>query len=270
MGETMVDKIIQKTLQEYSYLNIDESVYLNYAKDVKYESMEEYESCLIKYLDRELRNNLKNNEKETINHFINFICDKDYNTFHKLRKISNFFSKNKINCEIDCISYLVTNNISLNKLLKEYIHENINNLKNENFDDNLITMIEIYCDFNEIEIHEEVESISNVKNPLSEYYREIKKYPVLTSKEEKEIFKKIKDGDKEAYDYFVKCNLRLVVKYAYKFPYYEGDIWDLISEGNLGIMRAIEGFNPDMGYKFSTYATWWIKLYMKRYISKNS
>jgi RNA polymerase primary sigma factor len=105
---------------------------------------------------------------------------------------------------------------------------------------------------------------------LAKYLRDIKKEPSLTLEEEKELIKRIKQGDESAKEKLLKAHLKLVVLIARNFTGYDIPIQDLISEGNIGLMKAIEKFNPDKGVRFATYASWWIKQSIKRAILNNS
>ena len=91
------------------------------------------------------------------------------------------------------------------------------------------------------------------------YLREIGKIPLLTGDEELELAQKVKEGDKRAKDKMAEANMRLVVSIAKRYSGRGLDFLDLIQEGNTGLLRAVEKFDPDKGFKFSTYATWWIR-----------
>lgn len=99
------------------------------------------------------------------------------------------------------------------------------------------------------------------------YLREIGKIPLLTPEEESELAKRIVKGDKKAKDKMVESNMRLVVSIAKRYGGRGLDFLDLIQEGNTGLLRAVEKFNPDKGFKFSTYATWWIRQAITRAIA---
>lgn len=99
------------------------------------------------------------------------------------------------------------------------------------------------------------------------YLREIGKIPLLSSEEEMELAKKIVKGDKKAKDKMIESNMRLVVSIAKRYGGRGLDFLDLIQEGNTGLMRAVEKFDPDKGFKFSTYATWWIRQAITRAIA---
>ncbi|MBE6447506.1 MAG: sigma-70 family RNA polymerase sigma factor [Alphaproteobacteria bacterium] len=98
------------------------------------------------------------------------------------------------------------------------------------------------------------------EDALHEYISHIKKIPILTEDEELELANRWKKkGDQKALDKIIACHLKLVLKIAKSYAGYGLSLSDLISEGNLGIMHAVKHFDPTIGYRFSTYAAWWIK-----------
>ena len=99
------------------------------------------------------------------------------------------------------------------------------------------------------------------------YLREIGKIPLLNAKEEIVLAKKVQSGDKKAKDHMAEANMRLVVSIAKRYVGRGLDLLDLIQEGNTGLLRAVEKFDPDKGFKFSTYATWWIRQAITRAIA---
>lgn len=99
------------------------------------------------------------------------------------------------------------------------------------------------------------------------YLREIGKIPLLSPEEEAELAKRIVKGDKKAKDKMVESNMRLVVSIAKRYGGRGLDFLDLIQEGNTGLLRAVEKFDPDKGFKFSTYATWWVRQAITRAIA---
>ena len=107
-------------------------------------------------------------------------------------------------------------------------------------------------------------STSNLQTPLETYLREINETALLTADEEKELARAIAKGDVRARDRMVRANLRLVVNIARGYSGKGLGLQDLIEEGNLGLLRAVEGFDPTMGTRFSTYASYWIKQSIKR------
>jgi RNA polymerase primary sigma factor len=102
------------------------------------------------------------------------------------------------------------------------------------------------------------------------YLREIGRVRLLTRQEEVELAARIKKGDKKARELMIKANLRLVVKIARAYEGIGLPLLDLISEGNLGLVKAVERFDPDKGAKLSTYGSWWIKQSIKSALSKQS
>lgn len=107
-------------------------------------------------------------------------------------------------------------------------------------------------------------------NSLKLYLQEISKTELLTPKEEIELAARIKQGDKKARTHMIRANLRLVVKIAQDYANYGLPLGDLISEGNIGLMKAVERFDPSKGGKLSTYGSWWIKQSIKRALANQS
>jgi RNA polymerase primary sigma factor len=106
--------------------------------------------------------------------------------------------------------------------------------------------------------------VSSVQTPLETYLREINETALLSAAEERELAVAIGEGDLPARDRMVRANLRLVVNIARGYTGKGLALQDLIEEGNLGLLRAVEGFDPAMGTRFSTYASYWIKQSIKR------
>ena len=106
----------------------------------------------------------------------------------------------------------------------------------------------------------------SVNDPVKLYLREIGKIPLLTAEEEMEFATKALEGDEEATKRLVEANLRLVVSIAKKYVGRGMLFLDLIQEGNMGLIKAVEKFDVTKGYKFSTYATWWIRQAITRSI----
>ena len=105
---------------------------------------------------------------------------------------------------------------------------------------------------------------------LTMYLKEINKVPLLTREEEVELAQKAKAGDKAARDRMIKANLRFVVRVAKKYQNHGLDLTDLISEGNIGLITAIEKFEPSRGYHFISYAVWWINQSILKALSEKS
>lgn len=101
---------------------------------------------------------------------------------------------------------------------------------------------------------------------IKAYLRDIRPIPLLTAKEEIELAIKIQKGDRDARDKMIRSNLRLVISIAKRYVNLGVPLSDLIEEGNIGLMKAVEKFDPERGFRFSTYAAWWIKQGISRSI----
>ena len=191
---------------------------------------------------------------------------------------SKFFDKFNIESTPELISYVLSNSNKMNSII-EYIfdtHEDL--IKSGEYletDSNLITYIEFYAINNNIELNEVnedeededyaeyVDSSDSVKM----YLKEIGRYKLLTPEEEREITNQIANGNEEYKTKLAEANLRLVVSIAKKYKGRGLQLLDLIQEGNIGLLKAVEKFDYSKGYRFSTYATWWIRQAITRAIA---
>ena len=108
-----------------------------------------------------------------------------------------------------------------------------------------------------------------VKNSLESYLTQINQFPLLTQEEEFKLATRYrKDTDIEAAQKLITSNLRFVVKVAFEYKSYEVKLLDLIQEGNIGLMMAVKKFDPYKGYRFISYAIWWIRAYIQNFIIK--
>ncbi|GIW22804.1 MAG: hypothetical protein KatS3mg068_1811 [Candidatus Sericytochromatia bacterium] len=151
---------------------------------------------------------------------------------------------------------------------------------NINFNENEIISLDDIDDsefnFEEENIEEDIIESSNIEDLLEKelvtdslklYIKSISKIPLLSPEEEKMLSKMIKEGNKHAKDIMTKANLRLVISIARKYRNSRMSFLDLIQEGNIGLIKAVEKFDYSKGYRFSTYATWWIRQAITRAIS---
>lgn len=112
-------------------------------------------------------------------------------------------------------------------------------------------------------------NISAEKDELRPYLADLDGYPVLSREEERELAVRFREtGDMEACDKLIMSNLRFVVKVAVRYRNYGARMMDLIQEGNIGLMKAVQRFDPDRGYRLISYAVWWIKAYIQNFIIK--
>lgn len=122
-------------------------------------------------------------------------------------------------------------------------------------------------DEEEVKLEEQVYLDDIADDSVRLYLREIGKIPLLTAEEELALAQRVVKGDKRAKDQMAEANMRLVVSIAKRYVGRGLDLLDLVQEGNTGLLRAVEKFDPDKGFKFSTYATWWIRQAITRAIA---
>ncbi|MCI5848484.1 MAG: RNA polymerase sigma factor RpoD [Lachnoclostridium sp.] len=140
--------------------------------------------------------------------------------------------------------------------------------------DDTDTADDLLLDIERDDEEEEIENIDlsvpdgvSIEDPVRMYLKEIGKVPLLTAEEEVNLAKRMEDGDAEAKKRLAEANLRLVVSIAKRYVGRGMLFLDLIQEGNLGLIKAVEKFDYKKGYKFSTYATWWIRQAITRAIA---
>lgn len=193
---------------------------------------------------------------------------------------------------LDLVNYFKENNTIINeeeygKLIDNnpFISSALNTLMNneefqELIEDNeyIICLMETYNEkieknlYNDnLESFDQVQYEANVDNYdyVRIFLNEAGNYKLLTHEETLELFKKIKAGDKKARKTIINHNLRLVINIAKRYQNHGVEFIDLIQEGNIGLMKAVDKFEPDKGFKFSTYATWWIRQSISRSIFDN-
>ena len=239
-------------------------------------------NILKKYIKEKLPEILENQEKtiELLSEYINnnFTDSKEINkNVDELNKLSDFITK--INLELSIELFIELNkNDKLRNKLKLIVDNYINEIKNGGLNSlfsntKTAEIIEMYCALENIEIKEIIyydEQDSYFVDGVAEYLKSIGNTPLLTREDEKELCKRIKQGDEEAKNILIESNLKLVVNIAKKYIGTGLSIQDLIQEGNVGLITAVEKFDAEYGFKFSTYATWWIKQSITRAIGNNS
>ncbi|MBO5484076.1 MAG: RNA polymerase sigma factor RpoD [Lachnospiraceae bacterium] len=181
----------------------------------------------------------------------------------ELQEINNFFGDMELDEEKTekIIEFLETNGVDVLRISDD----------KDDVDDDII--LEMEAD-GEAPDDEEIENIDlsvpdgvSIEDPVRMYLKEIGKVPLLTAEEEVELARRMEEGDAEAKKKLAEANLRLVVSIAKRYVGRGMLFLDLIQEGNLGLIKAVEKFDYKKGYKFSTYATWWIRQAITRAIA---
>src|ERR1700694_1150194 len=117
---------------------------------------------------------------------------------------------------------------------------------------------------------DETSSDAGVDNAIRQYLAEIGRFPLLNSEQELSLAWRVEQGDMEAQRRLVEVNLRLVVSIAQRYNNHGIHLLDLVQEGNLGLIRAAQKFDPSRGFRFSTYATWWIRQAISRAVAEHT
>jgi len=119
-------------------------------------------------------------------------------------------------------------------------------------------------------MHDDGPIKSEIDDIQRRYFKDISKYPVLSREEEFDLARRARTGDEDARRLFILSNLKLVITIAKSYISYGVPFLDLIEEGNIGLIKAVSRFDPERGFKFSTYASWWIRQSIVRAISNHS
>lgn len=296
--ETLLNPFIEKERLKYNYINLPQSIYLSKLKEIE-DTMDfsdgkiDIESMIKNCSKRYIVDTLEE-ENQAIKVVSNFIKknikpqNKYQDNIISFEKIVNFFH------DFDCfpppnlLIELIDKNDTLNKILQDVVENNLEILQkydiDSKFSDDISkSFIELYCLKNNIEIKKEddiqeedyTEFITDITNTVytddsvKMYLQEIHK-PILTKEQEKSLALRIRNGDEKAKELFIERNLRLVIKVARKYTGHGISFLDLIQEGNLGLIKAVDKFDVTKGYKFSTYATCWIRQSIQRSLGNKS
>jgi RNA polymerase primary sigma factor len=289
-----LNKSLNKTYNTYYFFLLSNEKFKDVAlreieKTYKNNSIIDYEQ----YLNHRLRDMsikkvkelLNDNEKakKIINKFIEKVF-KDRNEYNianrSLLKLSKFLSIYEYIPSDEILGELMTNNKLSNAVKIAFEHNKVD-IKNGRCDEIynsqlIISLMELYAKQNNIEIREaplDFDEKIIQTDMYNAYIKDITQIPLLSISEERELAYKLKINDinsneyKEAKEKFINSNLRLVISVAKRYLGRGLSFMDLIQEGNLGLIKGVERFDPDKGYKFSTYATWWIRQAITRAIS---
>ena len=204
--------------------------------------------------------------------------EEQVNTFEAhLKELVAFANDNKGVIEVDKVNdFFKELNLNVRQIDKIYEYLEANNIVVLNPSDedepNEDALLELEDDSEIIGDTEDISSmVSTISDdPVKQYLKEIGSYPLLSISEEIELAKKIEAGDNMAKRILAESNLRLVVSIAKRYVGRGLSFLDLIQEGNLGLIKAVDKFDYNKGYKFSTYATWWIRQAITRSIADQS
>lgn len=296
--ETLLNPFIEKERLKYNYINLPQSIYLSKLKEIE-DTMDfsdgkiDIESMIKNCSKRYIVDTLEE-ENQAIKVVSNFIKknikpqNKYQDNIISFEKTVNFF--HDFNCfpPPNLLIELIDKNDTLNKILQDVVENNLEILQkydiDSKFSDDISkNFIELYCLKNNIEIKKDddiqeedyTEFITDITNTVytddsvKMYLQEIHK-PILTKEQEKSLALRIRNGDEKAKELFIERNLRLVIKVARKYTGHGISFLDLIQEGNLGLIKAADKFDVTKGYKFSTYATCWIRQSIQRSLGDKS
>ncbi len=275
----------RKLKEEYGFLTINEEEFLkiyNKAKEDKNNFILNFHNLMLNFMKENIKieniilylNQYDFNQKFNLNHTLTF-----------LKKWTNFIEE--IEYSLTEKEYqLINNTLQFEKLYQKITKKDI--ISEENYrkicktHSILETLITFYMEENgivvedteleEIDLLDDEELLKNVsiEDSTQSYLKEIEKFDLLTYEEEQELGKRMEQGDFEAKKRFIESNLRLVVSIAKRYLGRGMLFLDLIGEGNLGLIQAVDKFDYKKGNKFSTYATWWIRQAIKRALSEKA
>ena len=285
--------IVNETYDTYSFLNMSkeefDNLVINVIEEAKntYDGKTDYSIYLKKQLNKALKEELTNilSDDSNVFNIINGYINKNLKRVHdytdamsKFKNICDFLNTNGAVMTPDVIVLLFKNNkifTSIVKKIFDYNHDMImaGDLDNNIEDSFLKLVIDVYCGYNNIEIKEADKTDDSgilSGDSVHQYMQEIAAIPLLSPEQEKELGLKLAEGNKYARQKLIESNLRLVVTVAKRYTGRGFDFLDLIQDGNIGLITAVDRFDVSLGYKFSTYAVWWIRQSIDRAIYNKS
>ena len=270
-------KIISEIYTKYTYLYLNNKQYydlvlMEITKSKRdYNNTPSYEDYLKNQINISLQNKtkelLESNSYSIINNIINIYFNNNYSLFsNHFQLLDNFLNEYNYIPTPDVLIELINNNELFRETLKYITNKYYSSITTggieEIFDNRtLISSIEAYCLINNITIEERIikEEDYEPTDSLGAYYKEIRQIKLLSFEEEQYLASEIRKGNQQAKKKFIESNLRLVISIAKRYVGRGLSLQDLIQEGNLGLITAVDKYDYTKGYKFSTYATHWIK-----------
>ena len=265
--EKNINSVLSVIKKEFAFLNLTDNEILNCInselRNVHSESelLKKVKEHYYNYISFYIR-------EDNFNFLLKYIDTLEFdekNLSISLMKFSSFLDNLNIEKDDSFYKKLFTASPILRKALFDIQKDNTELRKITN-NVGLISLLEIYNEIYQISDNEN-NNFYFSSDILKSYLKSISQYPLLTFEEEQQLFKKyIEEQDEHSKNIIINSNLRLVVDIAKKYSYKE-QLMDLIEEGTLGLMKAVEKFDYSKGYKFSTYATWWIRQRIERFIN---
>jgi len=287
--------IIDNLYKTVDYMEITKEEFYNLVLKEIDESKKTYKDDIsyIEYIENKINITIVDQIKEKfsrletaiiiINNYINkyFKNSTVYEiSIKNLKELITFFETYNYIPSIDLLIRIIEENTVLSQMIEIIVKRHKCQISSGNlekiFDDSgIILIIETYCMLNNIEIKQseefEEDSIDfddfKQTDNVKIYLEEISRRPLLSLEEEQKLARRISQGDNYAKQIFIESNLKLVVSVAKKYNGKGLSFLDLIEEGNIGLIKAVEKFDASKGYKFSTYATWWIRQTITRAIA---
>ena len=287
------DSLINSVIKKYNYLNLnpdelsDIIISIIESSKKKYNGKTTYEKYLTRELNKHFNKMLQkivSNKDKKADLICNFISKKISastnikKNLQELIKLDKFLLDAEITLEPEDLQVLLEKSEVLSDILDSIFNKYksfITKGKIEEIFSNqrIISVIENYCVVKDIEINDDTTYSDKdfcSSDGVSDYLNEIGRIKLLSPEEEKELAQKTKEGNKYARERLIEGNLRLVVSTAKRYLGRGVSFLDLIQEGNIGLMKAVDKFEPSYGFRFSTYATWWIRQGITRAIASYS
>ena len=270
-------------ISEKDFLDIIEKDLKNFKNvlDVKMDD-KIIKKCMYNSINKYVEKKLEEKRYDIICNWIDMYIKVNQEELSAFYHLVKFFEKYNFEPSVDCVKYLLNTNQKLNSIMNKIVEKHgseIEEGQSENIlnDLNLLLFVETYCATNGFDNDENDSEKNSIENSLvynddivRSYLMEIGSCPLLSAEEEIELFEKVAQGDEKARKKAIECNTRLVVSIAKRYLGRGLEFLDLIQNGNLGLMKAVDVYDVSKGFKFSTYATWWIRQSITRALADQS